>query len=99
VTLSTLVVAQLLHAYSARAGDARPLWSARTRRNRALHAAVLGTIAVQAALPLLPAGRRLLGVVRPSPLDALTATALGGAALGANELSKIRLGRRARETT
>ncbi|NBB69086.1 MAG: HAD-IC family P-type ATPase, partial [Alphaproteobacteria bacterium] len=99
VTLSTLVLAQLLHAYSARAGDAQPLWSARTGRNRTLHACVLGTIALQAALPFVPAGRRLLGIVRPGVWDALTAAALGGASLAANEFSKARLERRARETT
>jgi Ca2+-transporting ATPase len=99
VTLSTLVLAQLLHAYSARAGDAQPAWSARTGRNRTLHAAVFGTIALQAALPFVPAGRGLLGIVRPGMWDALTAAALGGASLAANEFSKARPERRARETT
>ncbi len=100
VTLSTLVLAQLLHAYSARGGDARPLWAARTGRNPALHATVVGTLAVQAALPFLPAGRQLLGVVRPSAVDALIATALGGASLLANEMLKLRRPRGGqRETT
>jgi hypothetical protein len=40
-----------------------------------------------------------LGVVRPSPIDALLATALGGGALLANELFKVRLRRGERETT
>jgi Ca2+-transporting ATPase len=98
VTLSTLVLAQLLHAYGVRGGDERPLWAVRGRRNPALHATVLGTIAVQAVLPFLPPGQRLLGVVRPSPIDALLATALGGGALLANELFKVRLRRGERET-
>ena len=99
LTLSTLVLAQLLHAYGARAGDAQPLWRARSRPNPALHATVWGTIAVQAALSFLPAGRRVLGVVRPSLGDGLTAAALGGASLALNELLKIRGGGRGRETT
>jgi len=99
LTLSTLVLAQLLHAYSARAGDARPAWTPRRRGNPTLHATVAGTIAVQAALPFLPAGRRLLGVVRPSATDALTATALAIGALALNELVKVRGRRGERETT
>jgi Ca2+-transporting ATPase len=98
LTLSTLVVAQLLHAYSVRAGETQPLWRARTRANPALHAALAGTIAVQAALPFAATGRRLLGVVRPSLGDGLTALALGGGSLAVNELLKQRGGRRPRES-
>ncbi len=98
LTLSTLVVAQLLHAYGARGGDGAPLWRARLRPNPTLHATVLGTLALQAALPFVPLGRRLLGVVRPSLGDALTATALGGASLAVNELGKVRRRRDEKET-
>lgn len=76
LTLSTLVLAQLLHAYLAR-GRA-------IGRNRALDAAVLGTLGVQAAVPFLPGLARILGVRRPRPADVLVAVALGAGALAIN---------------
>ena len=98
VTLSTLVLAQLLQAYGARGGDEPTLRRGRRRSNPALHAAVGGTLAVQAVLPFVPVARRILGIVRPSALDAVAATALGSAALAVNETLKARRGRQERET-
>jgi Ca2+-transporting ATPase len=89
IAFTSLIVSQLLHAWSCRS-DRHGIFTAETLPpNRYLDAAVLGSLALQAAALLIPGLRGALGLGRLSLLDGLIAGLGGIAPFAINELRKL----------
>jgi Cation transport ATPase len=84
----TLVLGQLLHAYSCRSERTTVLKPSGRPPNRYLHLAVGGTLLVQLLASLLPGLRTLLGITPIAPLDALAVAAGALVPLVVNEAAK-----------
>jgi P-type Ca2+ transporter type 2C len=91
IAFTSLIVSQLLHAWSCRS-ERHGLFAAEVLPpNRYLDAAVLGSLALQAAALFIPGLRGALGLGRLSLLDGLV-TGLGGIVpFAINELRKLQL--------
>jgi Ca2+-transporting ATPase len=73
---TTLTVAQLLHAISCRSDRLPVSHYNRLRPNRHLRRAMIGLLGLQAAMSVLPQGRRLLGLKGLGAFDLIAAGAL-----------------------
>jgi Ca2+-transporting ATPase len=90
ITFTSLVIGQLLHAWSCRSERHGALTGDALSHNRYLDAAVLGSLALQAAALLIPGLRAALGLGRLSLMDSLVAVLGGVVPFAINELGKLR---------
>jgi Ca2+-transporting ATPase len=84
----TLVVAQLVQAYSCRSETHRFYDTPHLKRNAYLDIAVGGSLALQVLTPYVPPLRKLLGLTPLSPVDAVVAAAAAALPFFINELTK-----------
>jgi P-type Ca2+ transporter type 2C len=91
IAFTSLVVSQLLHAWSCRSERHGAFTTEALSPNRYLDAAVLGSLALQAAALLIPGLRGVLGLGRLSLLDGLVAGLGGLAPFAINELGKLQV--------
>jgi Ca2+-transporting ATPase len=94
LSFTSLVGAQLLQALSARSTHRRLFSRERLPPNRPLLLALLGSAALQAAVPATPALRRFLGLAAMDALDVVVSLAGAGAPYLANEAAKAAAPRR-----
>jgi Ca2+-transporting ATPase len=90
LAFTSLVAGQLLHAWSCRSERHGVFTPEALPPNRYLNAAVLGSLALQAAALLIPGLRSALGLGRLSLVDGLVAGAGGVVPFAINELRKLR---------
>jgi P-type Ca2+ transporter type 2C len=91
IAFTSLVVSQLLHAWSCRSERYGAFTGEALPPNRYLDAAVLGSLALQAAALFIPGLRSALGLGRLSLLDGLVAGLGGIVPFAINELRKLQL--------
>jgi P-type Ca2+ transporter type 2C len=91
IGFTSLVVSQLLHAWSCRSERHGAFTAEALPPNRYLDAAVWGSLALQAAALLVPGLRGTLGLGRLSLLDGLVAGLGGIAPFAINELRKLQV--------
>ena len=89
IAFTSLVIGQLLHAWSCRSERHGAFTAEALPPNRYLDAAVLGSLGLQAAALLIPGLRGALGLGRLSLVDALIAGFGGLVPFALNELSKL----------
>jgi Ca2+-transporting ATPase len=90
IAFTSLILGQLLHAWSCRSERHGVFTAEALPPNRYLDAAVLGSLGLQAAALLIPGLRGALGLGRLSLIDALVAGLGGLVPFALNELSKLR---------
>jgi Ca2+-transporting ATPase len=93
VTFHGLTIAQLLHAISSRSETRGILAELDRPANPALYGAVAGSAALQVAIQLIPAARRLLGL---APLGVGGLLSVGAVALGSTIMNDV-IGRLVRD--
>ena len=90
MAFNTLLVAQLLHAFTCRPGGARGDIRAMVRGNRTLASAVIASLAIQGVGLGLPVARRFLGAAALRFPDLLISLASAAGAFALNEYLKDR---------
>jgi Ca2+-transporting ATPase len=90
MAFTSLIVGQLLHAWSCRSERHGVFTPEAQPPNHYLDAAVLGSLGLQAAALLVPGLRGMLGLGRLSLIDAMVAGLGGLAPFAINELAKLR---------
>jgi Ca2+-transporting ATPase len=91
MAFTSLIIGQLLHAWSCRSERHGVFTAEALPPNRYLDAAVVGSLVLQVAALLIPGLRNMLGLGRLSLIDALVAGLGGIAPFAINELAKVRI--------
>jgi len=88
IAFQSLTIGQILHAFTCRSDKRSLLTSRRMPANKYLHAAVLGSLGLQALGLLVPGLRNLLGITGVTVVDAAVISGAAVVPLLVNELAK-----------